>query len=477
MEQHLRLYRNHTPACTLGLTKPVYEDEIVVPECSCPINARGYLRNHVDSDGDMILIRHRTLGKANAPVKEWTEARVIKANWIEWGNFNPPETDLEKITDPTVEQAVQAFLTYTKQVEERADATREKYEVFFNRRLLPWCKSHGKHFVRAFDNPIVVQNFYASWTNLQPVRGKAIVQSSNVQLAVKTKINELERYRTFLEFCRGRKWLGSNFAKSPRSGGSIKTPRTPRVQGKTGFNEHEWGNITKVLDSWKERYFNTNQGHKERQRAFAWACRMLGLRLVDVTMLGPHSITTLKDEYFIKAKLIKNGSEVMIPLDSDLHQMFLTLPVYGHTEKPVTLKRAHGEIKYGTSFWFWSANVPEDASDTKLNQVVESAAKNWSDDLTAVLKKTEEEYGAFENYSTPHCFRHSFAITALTQVDIEQVAAWLGDTVETVQRHYKNANSDYHKQSTAKMNKIKAALKGGKKAKPTRDVVVFPKSA
>ena len=462
MEQHLNLYRNHTKGCIHQLRKPTFEGGTSVPDCNCPLNAEGRLRNVLNGDGTLKRIQHRTLGSRNNPCRDWVEARRKRDQWLEWGRFTPPETNPEKVTNPTVEQAVDFFIEYSEKTEQRACATRDKYDVFFNRRLLPWCRSQGKRLIREFDKPLVVKNFYASWVNVQPERGKGVVLNSTVPLSPSTKGHELERYRSFLEFAKSNGWVKENYAKRPH----IKTPKIPKVKRKTGFNENEWERIKIVLDEWEERYYKTNQGHKERQRAFTWAARLLGQRLSDISMLGPHSIVEDKGNFFVELTQIKTGSQVKVPLDAELYEMLMAVPIYGRTDTPFSLVRSHGKIPYGDSFWFWTANVPEGATQEKINQMVESAAKNWSDDLSSVIKKTEEQFGPFEKHSTPHCFRHSFAITALNNgVDIWQVAEWMGDTVETIQKHYTNANSDHHRKSHAEYQRIAAALKGGKRAK------------
>ncbi len=52
-------------------------------------------------------------------------------------------------------------------------------------------------------------------------------------------------------------------------------------------------------------------------------------------------------------------------------------------------------------------------------QIVESAAKNRSDDVAAVLKSSGEEFGRFAHHSMPHTFRHTFATWMLdSEADI-----------------------------------------------------------
>jgi len=105
-----------------------------------------------------------------------------------------------------------------------------------------------------------------------------------------------------------------------------------------------------------------------------------------------------------------------------------------------------------------TAELPQEASSEKINQVVESNSKNWSDDIVGVLKKTQNDFGNFKHHSTPHTFRHFFAITMLQPgVAIEQVSKWLGHSSPLITaRHYSHANSDWYTNSHAVyMNALK----------------------
>ena len=240
MEQRLRLYRNHTPGCVHGYTKPVSEGDSA-PDCSCPINAQGYLRNVVDEKGKPVRILHRSLGTRNQPVKDWNEARIIRDQWLEWGQNTAPNATLEH-ANVTVSQSVDFWFEFQK-TDVKSGSTRDKYDVFFNKRLLPWCRANGKLMMRDFDNAITVKKFYMSWRNLQPERGKGTVLSSDVHLSVNTRVHELERYRTFLDFAKNNGWLKTNFAKSPH----IKL-KAQKVQWKFPFLDSEWVRIQSVLD-------------------------------------------------------------------------------------------------------------------------------------------------------------------------------------------------------------------------------------
>src|ERR1035441_3767243 len=94
MEQRLSLYRNHTPACIYGYTKPILEGDTTVKDCTCPINASGYLKNELNEDGTQKRIRHRSVD-----TKLWDEARQTRERWLAWGQTTQPVSGLEKLRD------------------------------------------------------------------------------------------------------------------------------------------------------------------------------------------------------------------------------------------------------------------------------------------------------------------------------------------------------------------------------------------
>ena len=411
MEERLTPYRNHTPACAWGYKKPLFFEDISPskPDCTCPLNAEGYLRNELAASGKPKRIQHRGLGSKSEPCRDWNKANRILEQWFDWGQSIAPDVNVER-TNVSVAQAVSHWEQFQKN-DQKSDSTEDNYRVLFYKRLLPWCRANRRHLLKDFDDALTVKNFYSSWCNLQPERGKGTVLNSGVPLGTNTRLHELERYRTFLEYCRNNGWITTNFAKPPH----IKL-KSRKVQGKRGFLDVEWQRIQTVLEGWQDRYYKANPGRKQRLGTFIHALRWTGQRLSDVTMLGPHSIMEDPDgRRFIALTQIKTGSFVKVPLPDDLYEMLMSLPILGQTDRTVILERRAWTCEYGTQFWFWTAQIPKGADKQKINKIVESAAKNWSDDVTAVLKKTEEELGAFDCHSTPHTFRHTFAIWWLMQ--------------------------------------------------------------
>ena len=249
MKNELRLYRKHTPACVHSHTKPLYDGDTSVPDCQCPINAIGYLKRVLTSDGRQKRIQHKSVD-----TKDWQVARQVTEQWLLWEGFAEPlkDEDLVSRHDVTIDQAVSFFFRYSGQTHTKGDAAREKYSVLLNRRMKPFFTQKKKLFVREFDEAVFVKTFFMSWVNLQPRRGKKMSALDNKKaLKLNTKRAELERYRTFLEFCRDNGWLQFNHAKKIKLGKS-------KVAAKFAFTVDEYKEILSVVDQWNDRY-KTNQ--------------------------------------------------------------------------------------------------------------------------------------------------------------------------------------------------------------------------
>jgi integrase len=454
MEQRLALYRRHTALCVRRYSTDFRIHDPELPEhdprhldCSCPIVASGKL----ELEEGRVL--HRSTGS-----KEWGEARRIRDLWLTWGQSTEPIDPLITTTRNTIsiDEAIRFFLDFGRSTNTKGHSTDEKYDVLLERRLKPYCRARGIRFIKEFDDAVTVKQFFMSWRNLQPERGrKDVPVDLSKQLAPNTKRAELERFRTFLRCCQSNGWIKTNYAVPPH----IKMGKVA-VTRKVAWTMAEYGNIVKTLETWKDEYGRPNTPKAKMLHAFALCLRYTGQRISDVAMLGPDNITTDQGDggeplYFIELTQIKTGEQVKIPVPDRLVLMLEELPLRGETSDPFIFETNNRVLSYGTKFWFWTGE-----SD------IEGNAKAWSDDITRVLHRAQAEpFKPFKHHATPHTFRHFFAITMLNsgKVRIEEVSRWLGHaSVRITERHYGNANSDVHKRSHAVYQEALAALEGGK---------------
>jgi integrase len=170
-------------------------------------------------------------------------------------------------------------------------------------------------------------------------------------------------------------------------------------------------------------------------RAFCLALRYTGQRVSDVAMLGPHSIVTEGERYFVALTQIKTCNKVKVPVPAKLVEALRALLFRGETSEPFVHKTRRQKIPYGTQFWFWTGKSK-----------VQSNIQSWLDDVSRVLAVCQQTQGQFQHHPTPHSFRHFFAVTMLSAgVAIEKVSKWLGHSdVKTTQKHYGYLNSDWH---------------------------------
>jgi integrase len=441
MEQYLRIYRNHTKACTRGYTKPLFEDDQKkLQDCSCVLNLTGYLRNVVDGTGKPKRIQHHSL-KTNS----WAEAERQREEMLVWGQLTAPATGIELLQGDkvTVEDAVKFFFECGTNDGTKGRNTTVKYHQLLQTRLLPWCKAQSNpiRLLKRFDDPATVRAFFNSWRKRKNVDNNVCLEV-NQQLAPNTKRACLERYRTFLTFCKDNGWLQANHAKK------IKVS-TADVSQKYAWTLEEYERILQTLEHWTDEYGREGQPEAIRQHAYFLTLRYTGQRISDVSMLGPDNLTEEKGNWFLSLIQVKTGNFVKIPVPVKLVQRLQSLPLRGETKEPHNLKTGTRTVNCGTKFWFWSAQ-----SDPYNN------SKEWGEHIAAVLKQTQLNFGKFAHTSSAHTARHFFAITMLSAgVPIEQVAKWLGHSSPLITaRHYSHANADWHQNSHAAYMKALNAI-------------------
>src|SRR5579863_808903 len=476
MEQHLRLYRNHTKACSHGYTRPLFETDLKKnSDCSCVLNVTGYLRTHVNDQGKPKRILHYSL-KTN----DWAEAQRKREDMLGWGQLTAPATGIESFKGDrvTVEDAIKFFFECGAAELTKGRNTTVKYRQRLRSRLLPWCAHHSIGLIKRFDEPITVRAFFNSWRKRKNVDNRRVLEDAKQELAPRTKGAMLERYRTFLEFCKDNGWIERNHAKKIKSS-------TSDVEPKYAWNMKEYEHILRTFETWTDEYGRQGQPEAIRQYAFVLACRYSGQRISDVSILGPDNLTQDEGEWFISLTQIKTGTFVKIPVPVHMVERLQSLPLRGELEKPFTLKTSRRKIRYGTKFWFWSGltgnveKIPVTGETTETS--IRNTAKEWGEHISAVLKQAERTFEAaykhkFEHSSSAHTARHFFAITMLRHVDIETVAKWLGHASSAVTaRHYSHANSDWHRESYKKYMKAMDAIEGTTPKAGKLDAIEGPK--
>jgi integrase len=456
VQQTLRIYRRHTKACIHGHSEPLYDGDRSQPDCVCVLNVVGYLKNEIGTNGKPRRIRHHSLDTT-----DWGEARSKRDERLTWGQLTPPASGIEALgKNVTVEDAVKFFFECGAAELTKGRNTTVKYRQLLTSRLVPWCSQNEIRLVKRFDDAITVRTFFNSWRKRKNVDNRRVLEDAKKMLAPRTKAAMLERYRSFLTFCKDNGWIERNHAKK------IKVSTTD-VEPKYAWTMDEYAHIVKTFETWADEYGRRGQLEAIRQYAFFLSCRYTGQRISDVTTFGPDNLTEENGKWFMSLTQIKTGNFVKIPVPVTLVQRLQALPLRGELEQPFTLTTSRRKIRYGKRFWFWSGQTGNAVKVTITDETgetsVRNTAKEWGEHIAAVVKAAEKTFGRkFEHPSSAHTARHFFAITMLTAgVPIEQVAKWLGHSSPMITaRHYSHANADWHRQSHSLYMRALDAIEG-----------------
>jgi integrase/recombinase XerD len=190
----------------------------------------------------------------------------------------------------------------------------------------------------------------------------------------------LERLRSFLNFCQQAGWIETNPAKA------LKPPKLPEKSSKVKvFSAEE---ITAVLEAC-DRYPEQNSyGHDNRARvkALVLTLRYSGMRIGDCVGLQKSHLKG--DKLFLNTQ--KSGSKIFVPL-------------------PRVAVQALQKIENGSAYLFWSGKG-----------LRRSAVADWQRALRRLFELADV-------VGNPHMFRHTFATDLLSRgIPIEDVSVLLG---------------------------------------------------
>ncbi len=264
---------------------------------------------------------------------------------------------------PPIPEAIDHFMASLDNQNLSPDTIRT-YRRFLKGRLLSWCTEHG-HSALWELSVTRMDDFRATWPDGPAYAGKNI-----------------ERLRTFFQFCVVRGWIDRNPGKA------IKTPKV-NVVPTLPYTEAEMTRILAACD----RY----PGDKDRMRAFVLVMRYSGLRISDTISLHADQ----RIEHRLRLYTTKTGQPVYVPLPPFVVEALEKIERPGH--------------RYFSS---------EQAR-------LASARANWSRYLDRVFELANVENGR------SHRFRDTFSTSLLEKgVPVEMVAMLLGNTPAIVVKHY-----------------------------------------
>ncbi len=348
----LSVYVRHYPPCT--------QTSIHYRRCHCPKWIQGTL------DGKAFI-------RTSAKTRSW-EAAEKKVRKL--------ENKDEAVQQITVLDAVTAFID-DERARNLAHASIYKSKSFFERQLLPWCKSRGIRYVTQF-TPAELTLLRGSWKN-----------------APATNQRKHERMHTLMKFCVDREWL----VKNPMA--ALKKPKVDGVVPTNYFTREEFQKIIDATYVYDFGGGNDCAHRAERLRALVLLMRWSGLAITDAVTLERSRLNDNNSIFLYRAK---TGVPVLVPLPPEVAAQLRALP------------------NSNPRYFFWTGNG-EKRSVTKCYQ-----RSFWKLFTLASLKNPD---------GTPkrchgHMLRDTFAVELLLAgVPIDQVSLLLGhSSVKITEKHY-----------------------------------------
>ena len=325
------------------------------------------------------------------PQWEWDAARIFASRQEQVGSWNvaapqPAVRDSPAPEEPqapgiTITEATEAFLAKCKN-RGIQPTTLAKYRTFTNQ-IRDYCEGRGYVLI----NQLTVSDmdrFYASWND--GIRGRA---------------KKLDRLKGFVKFCLKRKWLAEHIADDLEApeGSSLTIPKSP-------FTDEELTRIYAACDAISGPT-KPGPGYRtwtgEDAKDFILLSIYTGLRISDVATFD------------IESRL--DGNNVFLRMHKTRKPLFTWIPDW-------LVKRLKTRQKDNGSLIF--------RCGVTLN--MKQLCDIWRNKR---LKKVFALSGPWEEKPTPHRFRHTFVRILLEKgVPVPDVAELIGDTEETVRRHY-----------------------------------------
>jgi integrase len=433
---NLKLFRRHESYCSEEYPKDfrIYEEDTIkrkrrnaVVDCSCTIYAEGTLFNN----GVKMYLRPKSTG-----TRTWEEARNVRKNWIEWGDTQPPAEHVNPADElVTVPQAAARFLTTKKNQPGVGDERLADVKRLVELRLVPFAESKRITFIQEMDNANVWADFRNSWKNLNPLHnrkpkpGEAVPDTA---LAKNTASKHVGTLREFMRFCVSREWLSDNWASAEHGMKASKV-----IEPKEPFSDQELEYIYKATelktDGHGFKVKRTGQQNSREILVFIWTLRYTGLRISNVVRLERRQLVPFNAYGYthalgchpMKTKEQREVNFVHIPIQSH------NLP--GHPNLVKALQDLP-EKQGGHFFWSGKGKLRTNISSwrSRVNDIFTLAEDLMEKDGVPMKNGTH-----FAERPHPHKFRHTFAATLLqVGVPLRIVAQYLGDTEQTVRRHY-----------------------------------------
>ena len=382
--QNVTVYTRHKPSCPKS-SEPYWK------RCHC----MRYLYLYKDGESRQVSAKTRSWEKAEERAQE------IRDSWN-------PVRQLERKLQAKLQQSeskqitlVDAVSTFLKEVERlnREEATRAKYRLTLEDRLLGWCATQSPPIVLLSELSVeILRRWIHSWPG-----------------APTTRHNQHQRVITFLFFCIEQGWIKENHAKKIKK----VAPEQDETQPFTRAQFDALIEATYFYDS-RDTKKAGDTVNSRRARAYLKLLRWSGLRAGDAACLSRDKLRE-DDSLFLYQKKVKGKASA---------------PVYGLLPHDVAqeLHNVPASAQTHPNYFFWSGR-------SKRKSEVSNWIKIFGKILATAAEKHPRLFKETEGHLKPahlHMLRDTFAVEyLLAGMPLEEVSRLLGhSSVLITQKHY-----------------------------------------
>ena len=427
----LKLFRRHEAKCEQGYPKDerVYEHDSVrltgKAQCSCPVYAEGKLPGGSYQ-------RPKSTGS-----RTFEQARLLVQHW-----GTAPEAPTASATSGyrlrTVVEAVEDF-TGTCRARGVTSERMLQFEHLLELRLIPFAAAKRIDYIQEMDNAEIWGQFRRSWKNENPNRNRPVAEPDQVAvrpLGKGTVCRMIGDLRMFVKHCISREWLSENW--TTREHGMVGDSR---VDPKEPFTEEDLVYIYRASEHMTDgrgfgaKRTGTRNGFEDL--VFVWVLRYSGLRIGDAVALTADNLVEFAEGRYThsiwcnpRKTNCKDANFVNVPIPNG------NFP--GHPNVVAALETM--PLKHGHYFFLGGGPVPPPGTP-EFRDRIKSATTTWRKRLDRLFRVADsllaDDGKAFTVKPHPHRFRHTFCARLLQlHVPLRVVAQYVGDTEDTVRKHY-----------------------------------------
>jgi len=373
----LKLYRRHRKDCEGNHPEDSRSGEFEEGRrgwrrCACIIHVAGTLAEKFS---------RKQTGKS-----DWPEAKAVASSLEQAGSWDRaiaqprPQVAAKSEQRITITHATEAFIARctNRGIQQ---STLSKYKTF-TKQLNAYCTDKG-YVVLDQLGVDDMDKFYASWNDEK-----------------RSKAKKLERLKSFVKFCRKRKWLNEDIAED------LPAPQGSSVPaGKAPFTDDE---LTKIYEACDTLGGATPPGPGHR----TWT----GEDVKDFIMLSIYTGMRISDVATFNIRERLNGNDVFLRMHKTKKELYTWIPDW-LVNRLRAREKVHGAMLFRTG----------------ESMVMRTIAEQWRLRMAKAFKLA----GPFAETPTPHRLRHTFVRILLEKgIPLPDVAELIGDSEAILKLHY-----------------------------------------